>query len=685
MRRVPHTRFQFRFILVLLTLHTACAADDTGIVNGTIDLRTWDPLADGPVELSGTWDFSWTASGDVDAGEIGVPGFWNNGGTRWEGRPGIGLGTYRLRVLLPDASPPVAIRTGSIHTAYELRVNGVRATGSGTVGNDRESSRPAVAFDVAAIDTTESDIEIEIEVSNFHYARGGIPGPLFIGAEVDLRRRVQNARLRDAFLGSAIAAMALYFLILHLLQRRDGSALWFALFCLALVVRTLVTGEIIAAEIIPTLSWYSLIRLEYASFYLAVPLFLTYLHALFPAETHRRVLQVSQFTGGAFVLLVIATPTTLYTRSVYLYQAITVLAGLYALYVLSRATVAGRVGARTLVAGFLFLFVVVIHDILHANQVVMTESMFPVGSLIFLFSQAALVARRNAHAFELVETQASELTEKNRAFQEEIGERQKLEGRLLMTHQQLEEARIGMILGLAKLAECRDEDTGAHLERIREYCRVLATELATYERYRGYITPEYIEDLYQSSILHDIGKVGIPDSILLKPGSLTKDEFELMKTHTTLGGDAIQRVEAGIRVQSFLTLAKQIAYCHHERWDGTGYPGGLKGNDIPLSARIVALADVYDALTSGRPYKSAFSHETAQATIVAGRGGHFDPEVVDAFLSVESTFAAVRRRLQDAETVSASQRPAVPVQRSERPRAPGPISVVRESPPTPED
>jgi len=227
----------------------------------------------------------------------------------------------------------------------------------------------------------------------------------------------------------------------------------------------------------------------------------------------------------------------------------------------------------------------------------------------------------------------------------DITVRKKLERDLLESYKKVQSARNATILGLAKLAEYRDADTGAHLERIREYCKVLAEALARKSEYSGYITPEYIDDIYYSSILHDIGKVGIPDSILLKPAKLTAEEFEVVKRHSALGGEALKAVESKIEGQSFLTLGKEIAFYHHEKWDGTGYPRGLKGSEIPLSARIVALADVYDALTSKRVYKGAIPHDEARNIIVEGKGSHFAPDVVDAFLENEEEFRRIREEL----------------------------------------
>jgi len=215
------------------------------------------------------------------------------------------------------------------------------------------------------------------------------------------------------------------------------------------------------------------------------------------------------------------------------------------------------------------------------------------------------------------------------------------------------ETRDVAIFAMAKLAESRDPETGAHLERVRSYSRVLAQHLAGIERFRAEITPEYARLIYQTSPLHDIGKVGVPDSVLLKPGRLSDKEFEIMKCHTTLGAqtlDAALRQFPGVK---FLQMGRDIAASHHERLDGTGYPCGLKGDQIPLAARIVALADVYDALTSKRVYKPSFAHEVAKSIIVADSGSHFESAVVEAFLQNEQRFEAVRQKFAEPVQMAA--------------------------------
>ena len=212
------------------------------------------------------------------------------------------------------------------------------------------------------------------------------------------------------------------------------------------------------------------------------------------------------------------------------------------------------------------------------------------------------------------------------------------------------------IQAMASLAETRDNETGNHIRRTQHYVKVLAERLRDHPRFRHFLNDETIRLLFKSAPLHDIGKIGIPDHILLKPGRFTPEEFEIMKTHTTLGRDAIQRAEDQLGVAvDFLSLAKEIAYSHQEKWDGSGYPQALAGDDIPISARLMAVADVYDALISRRVYKQGMPHEEAVEIIRQGRGSHFDPDICDAFLAHVEQFQAIAERFADSDQDMAKQ------------------------------
>jgi len=206
------------------------------------------------------------------------------------------------------------------------------------------------------------------------------------------------------------------------------------------------------------------------------------------------------------------------------------------------------------------------------------------------------------------------------------------------------------VLAMASLAETRDSDTGNHIRRTQFYVQALANKLRTHPRFSAFLTDEMIDLLFKTAPLHDIGKVGIPDRILLKPGRFTPDEFEIMKTHTTLGRDAIEHAESALSVPvEFLKVAKQIAYGHQEKWDGSGYPEGDSGDDIPIPARLMAVADVYDALISRRVYKDGMPHEKAVGIIQEGSGSHFDPDMVEAFLAIQEEFRSIAARYADSD------------------------------------
>jgi putative two-component system response regulator len=213
---------------------------------------------------------------------------------------------------------------------------------------------------------------------------------------------------------------------------------------------------------------------------------------------------------------------------------------------------------------------------------------------------------------------------------------------------ELERTREITILAMASLAETRDNETGNHLHRTASYVKILAEHLMRHSAQGGELDDERIALLTRSAPLHDIGKVGIPDAILLKPGKLTFEEFEIMKGHSAIGRDAIAKAEAQLGVSAnFLSVAKEIAGGHHEKWNGTGYPDGLAGTAIPLSARLMALADVYDALISKRVYKDSFPRDKAEGIILEGNGTHFDPEIVKAFMHLKDEFWEIAETLRD--------------------------------------
>ena len=220
-----------------------------------------------------------------------------------------------------------------------------------------------------------------------------------------------------------------------------------------------------------------------------------------------------------------------------------------------------------------------------------------------------------------------------------------LEDLLRQKVKEIGDSRLATILAMSALTEERDYCTGSHVDRTRIFCRLLAKKLMERPRYAGVITQTFVDNIFHAAPLHDIGKVGIPDGILLKPGALTPEEFEIIKTHSLRGARTLEKVRTKYPHNDFINMGIALTKYHHEKWDGTGYPEGLEGEDIPLEARIMAVADVYDALRHERPYKESFSHEKSCSIILEGEGNHFDPLVVEAFRSLADLFALLCERL----------------------------------------
>ena len=249
--------------------------------------------------------------------------------------------------------------------------------------------------------------------------------------------------------------------------------------------------------------------------------------------------------------------------------------------------------------------------------------------------------------FQLEEVRARvDIHLKLRFFQKELEEHNNNLSQMVEEKvKEISEAQMETIFAMAKLAEARDEDTGNHLKRIQLYCRLLAVKLSMHTKFKDRINAEFIENLQKASPLHDIGKVGIKDAILLKPGKLTPEEFEEMKKHTTIGSKTLEEVNQKYPGNNFIKTGIEIARSHHEKMDGSGYPQGLSGEEIPLSAQIMALVDVYDALRSKRVYKEAYSSEKTREIITQGSGTQFDPLIVETFLEFEQEFDKVNTEL----------------------------------------
>lgn len=656
-RRIPVWCAIALCLLAPFCLSTGVSLSAQG-TSGILDLREHQFHSRGAASLRGQWLFYWNRfvdPADIRFGETAesaghtalVPASWDRYSEEVKPAGSHGHATFALRVMLPENRDGLALYIRNVLTAYDLYINGKRVQRIGKPGTAAPEMVPEYRHVIVDVPGDEPNVDLVFHVSNFHHRLGGIWAAPRLGPGKGLADSMTHRLAMNIFMVGSIFIMGLYHLSLFALGKNHTPPLYLGLFCLLITLRALVTNELYLHSLVPGISWEVLVKMEYLSFYLAVPAFVAFLHSLFPMELKPRYVRTVLVIAGGFSLVVLFCPVRIFSHTVMVYEALTVICMAWMASVLFRAARNRREGVWAIILGFIFLLVTVINDILHANSLIRSQYISQAGMFVFVFSQAFVLSRRYATTLETVESQTLDLIGMNTVLTREIQARGKLETRLVESHEAFKNSRIALILGLAKLAEYRDTETGTHLERIREYARVLAGDLADRPQYKGYITEEYIEDIYHSSILHDIGKIGIKDAILLKPGPLTPEEFDIMKTHTIIGGNTITDVASKIKTRSFLTLAREIAYHHHERWDGKGYPYGLAGNRIPLSARIVALADVYDALTSARPYKNAFSHEKAVSIIEKGENTQFDPDVVAAFCRQSSAIKHLGDSLQD--------------------------------------
>lgn len=270
---------------------------------------------------------------------------------------------------------------------------------------------------------------------------------------------------------------------------------------------------------------------------------------------------------------------------------------------------------------------------------------FALGAADFIhkpFSPPVVLARVQTHLSLAAARRGLQL--RNEDLAREVREQS---AEVLRQKQEVINAQGATISAFCALAEVRDDETGNHIRRTQEYVRALAERLRSHPRFRDELTEENIGWLYRSAALHDVGKVAIPDAILHKPGKLSDEEWQIMKRHSEYGRNAIAQAQEEAGSSNFLRFGREIAYGHHEKWNGTGYPQGLKGDDIPISARLMAVADVYDALISKRCYKEAFSHEKAMSIIAEGRGTHFDPDVADAAAAIAAEFRSIATHFSD--------------------------------------
>ena len=403
---------------------------------GVIDLRAWDFKSNGPADLIGEWEFYWQrhmspadhsqAAPPPPPEYIRVPGFWN--GSRLEGvqLSGTGCATYRLKVLLKQAETPLALKVEEISTAYTIFINRKPAAAAGLAGLTAATTVPRQFPAIVAFQPESEDVEILLQVSNFHHRRGGLWDLITLGPEDQMRRLNDLQRSFDFFILGAIFSMAVYHLILFAVRQKFRPTLYFGIVCLLVALRLLTTDERHLLQFAPNINWGVLIKLEYLSYYLAVPAFVFFLKSLFP-QLSRNLLRAVLVIGFGFSAVVLFTPPAVFTYTLHAYDVFTLGLFVYTFRLLLSDPVRRQVEAFVLMIGLLGLCLTVVNDMLHVERVIRTGFFAPFGMLFFIFSQAFLLSFRLLRAFTLAETQRTELRDTLESLKQEVIDRIRVE------------------------------------------------------------------------------------------------------------------------------------------------------------------------------------------------------------------------------------------------------------------
>lgn len=595
---------------------------ETPIANkGSLDVSGWDFSKQGNLRLDGQWEFYWNdlikpgqfSSFEKRKAYLQVPSNWNNVKLNNQELKGEGVGTYKLNVKFnrSELFSKKALLIMNVYTAYRVWVDGELVDEKGLVGTSRETSELDFDYEVVEFIPTTYSTEIVIQVSNFDHYKGGITNEITLGNEPSINRTLAIRQGFEGFIIGGLVLMGVYHLALYTTRREDSSPLYFGVFCLIFALYSLF-GSTYDFVFNLFVDWTIILKIEYITVYIIPLIFSLYVNTLYPKEISKIAIWVSTVLFFVYTLITVVTPTYIFTRLMPSYNLILIISMAYLLYVFILALIRRKIGSKLILIMFFIFVLTAVHDIFfYSYQIPINMKIAPLGFLFFIGAHSYVLALRFARAFHKVE----DLTNEIENTQREI------------------------IYTLGEIAEIRSKETGNHVKRVAEYARLLAEEYGLSEK--------EINLIKLASPMHDVGKVGIPDSILSKAGKLTFEEFEMMKSHSLIGYEMLKHSKRDI-----LQCAAEIALTHHERWDGKGYPNGLKGEEIPISGRITAVADVFDALGSDRVYKKAWSIEETLNYFRKERGGHFDPKIVDILLENVPKLLDIKNQYTDEQFIN---------------------------------
>lgn len=569
-------------LLLLWQFWLTASGHDPSVRNGVLDLRSWD-FAGGSVRLDGLWEFQpgLTSAGSAKqlAGNMSVPGYYQPAHKDMTSS----IATYRLRVLMPGSVPTQlairAIRPSS--QSLRILVDGAVQGEIGTFGTSAMSACPIFTSKPAYLRIPPGAHDIVVEAAFFHTDHKGIARPLELGTAERITLNETLLQSFNTFLAGSLFFLGLQFAVLWWNRRRNISTGLFSLVCSFSLVRHLVTTSTPLTDLVPWIDWEVHLRLEYLTFGTIVLWVYWFSHELFPGRFPRKLLHFLQVSGAAYGFFSLIAPTHFLTETVWYYQIIHLAVIPVLLAGLAKGALRGDRGAVTYLTGFGLLAIAVVNDILYAQRVIQTGLWAPAGMLCLVIALAIVTSRRAASM-----TQDTETALEARTFD------------------------------IASLWEERHPGFAGHQERVSRLAARLAKGLS--------LPADEIDRIRRGAAIHDAAVGILPVELLLKPATLNDVDIREFERHTRMESLQVPHDPSG--------TDSAIIQSHHEHWDGSGYPQGLSGEAIPLAARIVAVADIWDALTHERPQRPALSLHDALEQMERERGRTLDPRLLDVFL-----------------------------------------------------
>ena len=559
---------------------------------GTLDLRENDWRQEARVDLEGEWKFWWNQLVDpsmpvATESITWLPEPWNKAGrhsSHVQAFPSQGCATYRLQILVAPGAPYLALRVPAEANATRIFVNGKHIGDVGTVGCQAVSMAPEWSDRIYDLGRADSVIDLVVQVANFQTAVGGAWKPMELGTQTAVHRHIEMMRSVRIFFAGFLFLMGIYHFVLFVYHRKRRGQLLFLLICLVGSFRLLSPGDHLLAELLPGLPWESWLRLDYMMVGIGFVLVFQFVRATFPKELVTRSEPWLMGAGVLHALACLVMPLHLLIPSLGIAQALFGIGYVFILIALIKAIRHGHGWpAVVFLASMLLFLATIVNDFMYARQLVTsTGYLASYGLVVVVISQWLLMAREYALTFRRVE----------QSFE-------------------------GFLQTMGKAIVSKSRYTGDHVQRVAAISELMAVQLM--------LPDEERRMLRLGALVHDLGKIHLSDEILDKPSDLSEEEMEEVRQHPVRGCRILAKVDE-------LDTVKDIIRHHHEDWDGNGYPDGLKGIEIPFEARIVAVADFWDAITSDRAHRSAMPLEQAIELMRMQAGKHLDPHLVEVFL-----------------------------------------------------